>query len=739
MATITVTDQASPTASLEVSDDSTLALANLKNLKFSNLPILGDFAKAIDQSALKQVELGVSFAPSIPPPAGVSLALSGGVSATLGIYRADQKKLFGDDEFAPEIKIGPGECWAGFGLNVSIQVAPGEAVNGFGVSISVGSSFEATTYMHFPPAGLPMPTFKDGLAALLESYSVPTTAGQLRSMPLGIVHASEATGSIELGAYYSAPFTVNPLATLGGLPFNLTLSVAPAVVATLEGSVKLEGSFAVRAYRTSETKLILGVFKKHQTSVSASLTSSAGVGLYDNSTDILAKLLDAVVPAADLDSLQLEDSQKSDLSDALKHCADQSISIAMNACCTASVADEAAVVYELDLGAANPVQTDGAISAAMLGDWGKLGRLSNAKCLRNIVAELHDRNHKININLLGLYNATSLADYLNSTTVLQDENGQISLVDKSAAKSLSAGVTPYAAKSDKLRSALAQAFVATITYGASGGKLGVKGFAVSQSLLEYKAQANTSDLTRQILLARSVGLAKNAAWDAILRSSATFSHDKFSLETGYDLTSVYRLFYQDVEARTPHAPETLDSIGRQAKIALLDPAATNSMQRRNALSNDVVWNAMNSDGNVVNFRFIPGLAKLDPTAIAAISADWIDIRWWSDAMQSLTPKLSEVLQAIAQATSVNPLADAAFMAAHKNLEKALSNLAANTRSAFADGWPIAVMARLAASTAGPGPSLQMDIGWNGQYRHEEAGMPSGKVQTAEQSFGAGGA
>ena len=359
-------------------------------------------------------------------------------------------------------------------------------------------------------------------------------------------------------------------------------------------------------------------------------------------------------------------------------------------------------------------QTDSALAAALRGDWSKLETLPNAHRVRNIVRELHDRNHKLNLNLLGLYNATSVSDYLKSSTVIHDEHGQIAMVDEASAKSLSAGTTPYAAKSDKLRLALAQAFVATVAYGASLGKIGVTSFTVRQSLLDYKAQANASDLTREISLARAVGLALNEEWDAVCKSSGLFNWSKFYLDARYDSRSVMRLFYVDVDKRTPHLPSALDRIGRETKVMLLDPAATNSMQRRMALNNDDIWVAMNSCGNVAAFKTIPGLARLDPTATGAIAADWTDIRWWSDALQSVTPKLTAVLKAAEHSKSVNPLADSDFMAARKSLENALAKLTSKTQSAFGDGWGLAVMYRLAKD---PSVEVEMDIGWNNQFEH----------------------
>jgi hypothetical protein len=711
---------------VDVPDDSPLALANLKSLNFSNLPVISNFDKPIDQFPLDKVEVGAGFGNPLSPSklvgGSAQLAVSGGLDATLSICTPKQKTLFGDDEFAPSIQIKAGECWAGFSIAASIQESAGTSLSGIGVVVTAGMTVTLGTMVRFPEPGSAMPSFKDGLSTLLKDYSVPYTPEKIRATPLGIAYSAETSGVISLGAVYSAPLEMNPLASLG-LPFNLSLAVQPDAKASIKGSITLAGSFIFRAYREAAGKLIVGLYKQKKTTLSAAFSESAGIGVDVDKTDILAQVLNAVLPSADLDNLHLDHGQKAELTKALKGCVDQSISIALNAACSASVTDEAAVIYELDLNVADLSRTDVALAAALKGDWSAIDALTNARRLRNIVRELHERNHKLTINLLGLYNATSIADYVTSTTVVHDENGQVAIMDKVAAQTLSAGTTPYAAKTDKLRSVLAQAFIATVAYGASAGKIGVTSFAVQQSLLEYKAQANCSDLLRQVLLARSVGLALNSEWDVLVKSGGTFNHSKFYLDARYDAHSVMHLFYQDVDKRTPYPPATLDKIGRETKIALLDPSATNSMQRRMALSRDDIWAAMNACGNVTTFKSVPGLGRLDPTAIAAITADFLDIRWWSDALHSLTPKLTALLDAADQSTTPNPLTDPAFMAAHKNLESALAHLSTKTQGAFGEGWGLAVMCRLAVSASSAEvPSVQMDIGWNQKFEHYESGV-----------------
>jgi hypothetical protein len=108
---------------------------------------------------------------------------------------------------------------------------------------------------------------------------------------------------------------------------------------------------------------------------------------------------------------------------------------------------------------------------------------------------------------------------------------------------------------------------------------------------------------------------------------------------------------------------------------------------------------------------------LDATALGAVTADWVDIRWWANAMVRVAPQLSQVLRAIELSTALDPTTDAAFMRERKALEAILADVGKNTRSAFGDGWGLLVMFNLSNGAA----ALEMDLGWNGTLAHYVSG------------------
>jgi hypothetical protein len=80
--------------------------------------------------------------------------------------------------------------------------------------------------------------------------------------------------------------------------------------------------------------------------------------------------------------------------------------------------------------------------------------------------------------------------------------------------------------------------------------------------------------------------------------------------------------------------------------ALIEPSDPGSTSRLLALSSNPVWNAMDEIGNSASFRQIPEINHLNVNELAVIAADWIDIRWWADAMLEVAPKLSDMLVAV---------------------------------------------------------------------------------------------
>jgi len=387
----------------------------------------------------------------------------------------------------------------------------------------------------------------------------------------------------------------------------------------------------------------------------------------------------------------------------------------LNLACSASRTHEAAALYSIDLAAGETAQTDAAISAALRGDWTKLDQLPNARVLRNVVRNTSAFQHKATINLLGVYNAESIAEFVRSSTILHDENGTVVITDKASASRIATVQVPYAADPDKLRSALADAFLATVTYSAAAkGKLKAT-ISAAQSYFIYERKLSRQDMTDAVLLGIQLGLTQSADWSTTLAETASFVHARISVTANYDSAAAFRLFFADDTGRTIRTQAELERVGRTTMRALIDPADPSGEIRRSVLANDRIWSAMDDTGNVASFGTIPGLAGLSPVQIAVVSADWIDVRWWADSMSQVGKQLAKLIAAIETSKAADPSTDPEFMKNRENVAASLAAVTRRTHAAFVGGWGVAVMVALSGSAA----SLAMDVNWEGNSRHYE--------------------
>jgi hypothetical protein len=709
MQDIPITDSVHATADLKLSDTSPFSLAKLSALNFNDLPVVGDFKKPIDQSTIQRASFGAKLiAPSLLIGDGTQFVIQSAVSGTLSIHKPVDKTLFDPDGFAPEIVIQSGECWIGFEVQTSLTAKVGASFDGFGAGWQGTTAVALGTHLLLKSTSGVLPTLGDGLKTVMESYTVARGAAAIRNQPVGIATTADIAGAVKFSASYSLPINVNPLAS-AGLPFNYTIGLNPQATLQVAGEIALLGEFVVRSYKTSETQLILGVYKKKQSTLTVKFTAAGGVAADLGKTDVLTPFLDAVFPGMTAAAAGFAGDDGAALGAALKDCVDNSLSAAVNGSCSASQSDEAALVYAIDLAGGNAGQTDAALTSAFRGDWTLIDALPNAKPTRNIFKEVHDRKHKITINLLGFFNAITVNEYVKTCTILRDPNGPIVLIDKAKASHVQAAGLPHLADADKLRSALAEGFLSTVTYAAAQ----LKDFTVQQSYEKYAAKMSSDDVRRQVLLGRALNLIANGAWDAELSGNSTFNHAKASVTALYSSASTLRLFYGDPATHAPYRREQLERIGRDARAKLIDPHEDNGGARLAALRDDAIWSALDECGNIAAFKTLPGLRRFTTTAIGAIAADWSDIYWWSDAVLKVAPKLSDVLGAT----------DAGFMKARKALEDALASVAADAKSAFGDGWGLLVMFLLSQGA----PAVEMDLGWNGKFQHYKSG---GKAATA---------
>ncbi len=676
MANISISDQAGVTANLQIRDDSPLAKAGLTQIVSTVTSLAGNLSRPVGETDLRNVVFGANIkSPSALIANAATLMVKGAATGVLSILTPADGTLFGDDPFAPAIAIGPDECWASCEIDASFSGKLAATVDGFGAGVGTAASPSLATYSRLKAStGL-----LQAIQTTLGNYRVACTAGAVRSQPSGTVTVADLAGTLTFRGSYALPLSVDALAS-ANLPFNSNIAVTPAASVEVAGQIDVTGDFLVRSYKVTDTELRLGVYKKRGTTFTASLTASVGLEADLGKTDLLAAILGAVLPQTDLAKAGIPDDTAAALKEALQTGIGRSLSIAMNVECPASFTDEAAVVYAIDLGAGDPASTDAAIAAALRGDWTLLDALPNARPLRNIVRNTREHKQKLAISLLGIYNAAAVDDFVRSSTILHDENGRIVITDQATASRIRMASTPLAADPDKLQSALADAFLATVTYTAAAGGRVALDLSVAQTWLRYRKTMSRQEMLDAVLLARALGHI------VAPEPGSAFPHARVAASVRYDRTSAMRLFFADPATRTPHSRDTLARTGRQTMLALIDSGDPAADVRRRVLADDDTWSKMDESGNVAQFRFIPALGN----QWSAVATDWTDIAWWADAMEQIAPRLAQVLDATD---------DAGFTEKREKLAAALAAVTRNTHAAFVGGWGLAVMYALSGRSA----------------------------------------
>lgn len=733
MPDIAITDSLSLTADLKVNDSAALAKAGLKDIVSHTNPIVAELSKPLDQSGFKKATFGAKFSsPSSLIANATNLVIKEDVSGVLATYSPKDKKLFGDD-FTPEVPIAADEYWISLEIDTLLDGKISSTVDGIGLAVEGTTAANFATYTLCKASGGKFPALKDAIAAALNSYSVDYNVAAVRGQPVGTVRVSDLSGSAKFSGSYSVPISVNSLAS-ANLPFNQKIAISPDVTLKLSGEIQLSGEFVVRSHRVSSNEIRLGVYKKRGSDFKATFTAGAGVAATVAGKDLMSTFFGAVLKTPDLSKIGITGDDAKTLNDAIKDCVDHSLSVALNASCSAAITDEAAVAYSINLAGGDTGKTDAAIASALHGDWSALGALPNLTRLRDISRETEKLEHKMVINLLGIYNAESVDQFVKSCTILYADGGQVLITDKFTASHVAVASMPFLANTEKLRSALAEAFLATVTYvaGGSAGTAHIKDFTASQTYFRYQDRMSRRDMAQQVALGEALKLIPRGSWDSILSAHTVFGHARIGAAATFNAAAAMKLFFKDPATETARSHEEFEKIGRQVMAEFIDPndqGGPTGPARLRALQNDAIWAAMDDRGAVTTFNTIEGLQKCSANELSDIGADWTDITWWADAMTNVAPKLSAVLYALKSSTAKDPTTDLNFMKKRKDLQSVLGQVTRNSRAAFAGGWGIAVMETVCEFTA----PVTMDLNADGNIKQHYTSASAALAPPAKSS------
>ena len=709
MSTISITDSTAAIVDVTISDSSPIAKAKLTELVSSAKGIIKSFAGPVDKSDIESVTLGGKFTSPTLLSGVPSLTISAGANCELAVFPPAKKVLFPDDGFSPLIPIAANQAWVEFGVDALVGEDFTASAEGFGVEVKGSTKLSLLTYTLFE--GNPLPTLKDALQTSIDGFTISSNPTAIRNQKASTVNVCDISGSVTLTGSYGFPFSFSPFAS-ANLPFNFNVDVAPTATAKVSAALTLFGDFLVRLYKKDASTLIFGLYKKQGSVFTVSVDLDAGMMAGTGTTDLLGTLLNAALPGVDTAKSGLSPDDAKALNGVIKDALDRSIEAELNISCSAATTDEAAVLYEIELNSGDAGKTDEALAKALKGDFTALEDLPNAHPKRNILVTTKERRQTMSVNLLGLLSAVSVTEYVSKCTILTDDTGQLTVVDKVEATQIQAVSEPYEADPNKLRKALSTAFLATASYAVIGSKLGLT-LSISQSYLEYDALMSRQQMRDNVALGNILGIIPNGLFDGILASNTVFAHARITVLVTYTGQAAISLFFSNVEALTARKADELETTARKAMVALLDPNDPANSERITVLQNDSLWSAMDDSGNVSAFNTIPFFSHLNAAELGAISVDWVSVAWWRNSMLKVAPVLSQVLTTLDGITGGDPTKDPAFESQHKKLSGVLGAVARNTKDAFIGGWGPSLMFAL----SGRHGVATMEVAWAGNDKH----------------------
>jgi hypothetical protein len=713
MADIRITDNVSLSADLDLREGAPLLKAGIGSLITTGAQLFQDLDKPIDQTNVQTVALGGNFSsPNTLSGDVASLTAGAGMNCSLTVKKAADQLLFDDDGFSPVIPIPANQAWLGVEFDLSVTAIVAASANGVGVSLEGDGQLTCATYTLFASPS-PLPLLLEACNVAFSNFSLSTNAPAIRNQPPNTVNVTEVTGTIVAAVSFDQAFAMNPLAS-ANLPFNESASIQPTITLSLGSSLQVTGDFQVRCYKMRDSVVRMGVYKKHGSTLTATLSASAGIEGKIGGDDVLNALLKAALPGVDVAAAGLSGDTAATLNGVVREGLSRNLSACLNAECSAAFTHEAALLYDIQLDAGDSAATDSALGSALRGNWTALEALSNARRIRNIAVETVEKKRSVTVNLFGFYSAVSTSDYLKTCTVLIDESGQVVITDKIDASRISASTSPYAADSDKLRQALMEDFLCTATYAVVSGKLNLN-LSVMQSYHRYSSKMSVADVRESVALGYALGLIPQGSLDALLSASPSFYHAFVSAAVRYDTPALMNIFYKNPASQIQRSNVELEQAGRDVMCLLLNPSDPTDVVRLSILQNNSAWSQMDEIGNTAAFRSIPELGGLGPTQLGAVTTDWISIVWWAKALAKIAPALSATTLALSQAPAGNPSQDAGFMKARANLGNVLGDVTRNTSAAFVHGWGAAVMFAL----SGRHGSAEMDLTWNSKSLHYE--------------------
>src|SRR5205823_14046111 len=164
---------------------------------------------------------------------------------------------------------------------------------------------------------------------------------------------------------------------------------------------------------------------------------------------------------------------------------------------------------------------------------------------------------------------------------------------------------------------------------------------------DLQAKASRETMRDFLDVPQALGMISEQQKQQMLSGKDDFGRSIFYAESNYDDSLATALFLD--QSGQPRGEDQYDKLGREALRCLIHPQDPDQF-RLPPLQDDSLWSRLKEAGQAALSTVLSGLR---PEQLAVIAADYTLIRWWSQSMQRMGEKLSEVRKFLVQNPSVN--------------------------------------------------------------------------------------
>ncbi len=366
---------------------------------------------------LKSTEIGLAFTqPTSVATTSPQFAGSAAVAATLCVVTGG--KLFDPDPYGSPIEVPSGSAYLGLGVKATlapgVDITSGKLAFGF----TAGSTVCLSHYRLVATTPT-TPTFKAALQTSLQDYAIPLSPDDFASLGIGDLATIEGTGSLQLTGTFDLLTSVNPLVSVTSAALPATVQIQEGAKIAISACLTITGDLQIRIQKVDAQTVRMGFYRKRGGDLTVQVNPSVGITAGTTSVDFISAVLGVVgpnpLPSSDqLEKAGLAKEKQDSIERALKAGIQRSLQLSIQEELLASSSQEVAFLYEISL---NDLGPDGrnAIQDALRLNLSTLSESPQSlprgiREIQNLVTTTRTIGQSLKLNLLGIYNFTSVSE-----------------------------------------------------------------------------------------------------------------------------------------------------------------------------------------------------------------------------------------------------------------------------------------------------------------------------------------